>query len=165
MIYIRWILLFIPAMLVTWLCWITNPIACLWTTKRITTEYCKRLGGVVTLERDNLIPFFYLWQTFDHPVDYGWYGAYNVFTTKTQIDYDNSWSIRYLCRVWWLARNTAYGWHLKLFSVGKDEGFQIKGKTRAIFGYYNDYNFGWKSYDNQPRKMYAGRILGIRKLK
>jgi hypothetical protein len=149
--YLLYILYFIPAMLVTWLCWITNPIACLFTVR--------------TLGRDNLIPFFYLWQTFDHEVDWGWYGNYDLFTNKTQDDYDNSWLLRYLCRVWWLSRNTAYGWHLKLFSVAQDKGFQIKGKTRAIFGFYNDYNFGWKSHDGEPRKMFAGRILGIRKVK
>jgi hypothetical protein len=114
--------------------------------------------------RDNLVPFFRLWQTHDHPVDHAWWGAYDILTSKSQEDYDNSWFIRYYARVWWLARNTAYGWHYKLFSVAQDEGFQIQGKTKPIFGYYNDYNFGWKSHDNIERKMYAGRILGIRKV-
>ena len=162
---IRWLIYLPFALIVQWLCWLTNPIACLFTVKTIKTEYLKRLGGVVTLERDNLIPFFYLWQTHDHPVDHAWYGMYDILQGKTQQDYDNSWLLRYWARVWWLSRNTAYGWHLKLFGVAQNEGFQIKGKTRVLFGYYNDYNFGWKSHDGEERKMYANRIIGLRRVK
>lgn len=169
MMYLLWIIYFIPHLLVTFICWWTNPIACLFVKTTLQTDVIRRLNNhVVTMSRDDLYkPFFYLWQTNDHQADWGWYGAYDIpfMRGKTQKDYDNSAWLRYCCRVWWLNRNTAYGWSYLLFSLPKGEGFQFKGQTKPIFGYYNDFNCGWKSQTGFPRDNYAARIIGLRKVK
>ena len=113
-----WLLFFIPALAIEAFCFITNPIACLFTRRDTRYDYVKRLGIHAVLERDYLRQPFYLYQTHDNAVDESWYGLYSIpfLAAKTQADYDNSWLIRYWCRLWWLSRNTAYGFHYALFS-------------------------------------------------
>ena len=187
-----WIIYFIPAMLIEFLCWLTNPIACLFTRRDLRYDYVKRLGLNITLERDYLRQPFYLWQTHDNAVDEGWYGLYDIpfLNDKTQADYDNSWLIRYWCRLWWLSRNTAYGWLYALFSKPKElvpvavheygledgdglwlcltrfeHSFQFEAHIPLWGGKYNSINIGWKSHKLMPRRLYANRILGIRSTK
>lgn len=163
---IKWLCFFPLHLFVVFICWWSNPLACLFVTKRLRTDKVKRLNKeTFTFDREYLYGIFYLWQTHDNAVDEGWWGLYNIpfLQNTTQEDYDNSKLIRYWCRVWWLSRNTAYGWTYKLFSVPQDEGFQIK-KDLPLFGkFYNSINIGWKSHKNIENKLYAGRILGIRK--
>ena len=151
--YLRYILYFIPHLLVTWLCWLTNPIACL---------FPRRLPN----GRDKLWGIFEFWSTFDNYVDEGYYGNYfGANTPMGHYDYDQSAWLRYRYRLFWLSRNTGYGWSYLLFSIPKGTGFQWKGQTRSVFGFYNDYNIGWKSHSGFDKDDYAGRILGIRKIK
>jgi hypothetical protein len=186
--YIIWLIYFIPALLIEWLCWLTNPIACLFTTRKLGTDTVKRLDkNIVTLERDFLLPIFKLWNTHDNFVDEGWYGLYEIpfLKDKTQSDYDNSWLIRYWCRLWWLTRNTGYGWHYKLFSRPKEisgnvytYGIENKGFWYELKSYpssfqfemqvplgirYLSINIGWKAHKLMPRLLYANRIIGFRK--
>jgi len=163
---ILWIVYFIPALLVELFCYLTNPLACLFVVKRTRTDAVKRLNReTVTMPREYLRGIFYLWSTHDNAVCEGWYGLYDIafLKNKTQADYDNSALIRYWCRLWWLSRNTAYGWHYLLFSLPVGEVWQIKKDIPLGFGYYNSINIGWKSHKNKPRLLYANRIIGIRK--
>ena len=184
----RWLLLFIPALLIEALCWFTNPIACLFTRRDSRYDYVKRLGIHVVLDRDYLRQPFYLWQTHDNAVDEGWYGKYVIpfLADTTQAEYDNSWLIRYWCRLWWLSRNTAYGFHYKWFSAPREDvlsvtehgiedvtfwyklqvfnrSFQLEAQIPLGFGRYNSSNIGWKSHKLMKRKLYANRLIGIRK--
>ena len=145
--YLKYIIYFIPHLLVTLACWLTNPIACLFPVRQANG-------------RDKLWGIFDLWSTFDNPVDEGWYGDY--WTTPT--NYQSSKLTRYWYRLRWLSRNTGYGWSYLLFSISVGTGFQLKGQTRAIFGFYNDYNIGWKSHTGFDKLDYACRIIGLRKI-
>jgi hypothetical protein len=186
--YPLWFVLFIPALLIEDFCWLTNPIACLFTRQDKRYDYVKRFKVHALLDRDYLRQPFYLWQTHDNAVDEGWYGLYEIpfLKDKTQSDYNSSWLIRYWCRLWWLSRNTAYGWHYVLFSKPKDlvpiavheygkEGFglwlcltrhehsfQFEAHIPLGFGKYNSINIGWKSHKQMPRRLYANRLIGIR---
>lgn len=166
----RWILYFIPALVVELLCWLTNPIACFFVFVEPRVDTVKRLGKkVVRLPREYLTGVWSLWCTHDNACDEYWYGLYTdkswfkFVREATQDDYDNSAWLRYVCRVLWLSRNTAYGWHYLLFSLPVGEGWQIKKQIPLGFGYYNDVNIGWKSHKGKPRLLYANRIIGIRK--
>jgi hypothetical protein len=163
---ILWLVYFAPALSVELFCFLTNPLACLFVRREPRTDTVKRLNRqIVTLQRDYLRGWFYLWQTHDNAVDEGWYGLYSIafLKNKTQADYDSSALIRYWCRLWWLSRNTAYGWHYKLFSLPVGKGWQIKKDIPLFFGYYNSVNIGWKPHKGKSHLLYANRILGIRK--
>jgi hypothetical protein len=170
MYYLRWIGC-LPFVLITnILCWLTNPIACLFVVTRERTDTVKRNNKeVVTMDREYLIPLFYLWQTHDNAVDEYFWGVYTPKSwfksvrELTEDRYKKSKWFRYVCRILWLTRNPAYGWTYKLFSVPMGKGFQYKGKIPLPFGFYNDVNIGWKSHSDFPRKMFASRILGIRR--
>jgi hypothetical protein len=170
--YLRWILYFIPALIVEILCFLTSPIACLFVFKESRTDRVKRfsLTGTHTMDREYLKkPFWYLWQTHDNAADEYWYGLFTESSwfkfvrEATQEDYDNSWGLRYLCRVLWCTRNIAYGWHYLLFSVGQDEGFKIEKEIPLGFGFVNHVNIGWKSHKLMPRKLYANRVFKLKK--
>lgn len=147
--YLRYVLYFIPHLLVTWLCWLTNPIACLFPVRQSNG-------------RDKLWGIFELWSTFDNPVDEGYYGKYTA-SPIPQSDYDNSRVMRYLYRMFWLSRNTGYGWTYLLFAIPRGTGFQWKGKSCSFFGYHNDFNIGWRDHAGMDKLDYAGRIIGFRK--
>lgn len=190
-----WILYFVPAIVVELVCVLTNWLVAFFVTSAVRTDVVKRLDKrTVTLLRDYLVAPFYLWQTHDNAVDEWWYGMYNVnhfdFAKKwTQRDYDNSRWIRYYCRVCWLYRNIAYGWHYKLFSRPKElnptvytkgvEGkglwyllqvypssFQLEAHI-PINNYYLSVNMGWKPHKGIDRLLYANRIppFGFKKYK
>lgn len=146
---LRWLLTFPLAMLVTWLCWLSNPISCLFPSRQANG-------------RDKLWGIFNLWSTFDNPVDEGYYGNY-FYKGTMKIDYDNSKWLRYKFRLLWLSRNTGYGWSYLLFSIPHGTGFQWKGTHWLPFGYHNDFNVGWKSHAGFDRDDIACRVIGLRK--
>lgn len=149
--YLKYILTSPFSLLVTLICWWTNPIACL---------FSRRLPN----RRDKLWGIFELWSTFDNPVDEGYYGNY-FYKGTMKVDYDHSAWLRYKFRLKWLNRNTGYGWSYLLFSIPHGTGFQWKGQSKPFFGYYNDYNIGYRSHAGFPKDDYAMRIIGLRKLK
>lgn len=167
--HLLWLAYFLPALAIETICWFFNPIVVLpcFVKKNIVTDRSKRLGGVVTIEREFLKGWFNLFSTHDNPVCEGWHGLYDIpfLKGKTQQDYDSSWLIRYWCRVWWLSRNTAYGWHYLLFSLPVGEGWQYKTKKHLFGNFYNDINIGWKRHKGKPRLLYANRVIGLRKYK
>jgi hypothetical protein len=144
--YIKYFLFFIPHLLVTWLCWLTNPIACLFPVRQANG-------------RDKLWGIFDLWSTFDAPVDEGYYGKYWV----TPTNYQSSKLTRYIYRLKWLSRNTGYGWAYLLFAIPRGTGFQWKGVSKTYFGYHNDFNIGWRDHAGMDKLDYAGRIIGLRR--
>lgn len=188
--YIKYILFFIPHLLVTWVCWLTNPIACLFPVRQPNG-------------RDKLWGIFELWSTFDNPVDEGYYGNYfGPATPMGHYAYDHSAWTRYVYRLKWLSRNTGYGWAYLLFATPRGTGFQWKGtaefsspslavsSTLIIFiiliclgvnvyitaictasiviylvlkGYHNDFNIGWRDHAGMDKLDYAGRIIGLRR--
>lgn len=186
--YLLWLLLFIPALIVEGLAWLTNPIVCLWVRKEPRTDTVKRLNrGTFTFDREYLLDRFMLWQTHDNAVDEGWWGLYDIklLRGKNQADYDTTWWIRYYARLWWLARNTAYGFHYAWFSRPFEEPIQIieKGVKDTIgwsrltirpsswqyqalkpfwFGKVNSINIGWKAHKGMPKLLYANRPIGLR---
>lgn len=126
MIFIQWILLFIPSLLLELVGYTLNPIAALFVTKRLRTDKAKRLGsGQHTFEHEYLQKYVYWFQTHDNAVDEYWYGLYNeksffpYVKSMTQERYDNSWFARYVMRVMWMYRNNAYGIQYNL--IGKPD--------------------------------------------
>ena len=189
---IIWFLYFIPAILIELVCYILAPIVALFIRTELRNDVVKRLNKqIVSMPRDYLIKPLMWFQTHDNAVDEWWYGVYNVdhwfeFARNwTQSDYDQSRFVRYYCRVMWLWRNCAYGFHYALFSMPKelplsmyeygieDAGFWFKlqlfknsfqfelqiplGITR-----YFSMNIGWKAHKSTERLLYANRIVSFR---
>jgi hypothetical protein len=187
-----WLLYFIPAIAIELVCYLLAPVVALFVTTRPRLDYVKRLGFPQTMmPRDYIIKPFYWFQTHDNAVDEWWYGMYNTdhwfaFARDwTQPDYDRSRVIRYYCRVMWLWRNCAYGFHYALFSRPKEvlgqvytagvegEGFwyqlnlyrysfQLQAHV-PLGNRYLSINVGWKAHKTTQRLLYANRIIGFRK--
>lgn len=121
--FLKWLGYFPLAFAVELICYLLNPIVCLFTRKEIRTDRAKILGGVVTMPRDYLLKPLMYFQTHDNAVDEWWYDGYakdsffKFLREAIQEDYDTSWWIRYLCRVMWLYRNNAYGFLFYWFST------------------------------------------------
>lgn len=192
--YLKWSLLFIPALLVEAVCYFTNWIACIFIVIRERDDRVKRLGNAqFNMLREYPIGIFMLWNTHDNALDEYWWGLFNEDSwfksvrEATQEDYDNNWWLRYFCRVAWLMRNNGYGWLYKFFSVPVEP--IVKSYTRGIekqgFWYllqiyknsfklemqiplgkrYFSMNIGWKEHKGFPNKLYANRIISFRKYK
>jgi hypothetical protein len=190
--FLWWVLYFVPALIVEIVCYLTAPIVALFVRTEMRWDVVKRLDKqAVNMPRDYLVPLFYLWQTHDNAVDEWWYGMYNTnhwfkFAQNwTQADYDKSRFIRYYCRVMWLWRNCAYGWHYYLFSRPKEtaiiayeygsekkgfwyllrlykESFQFECHI-PLSGRYYSINVGWKPHKQTSKLLYANRVIGFRK--
>lgn len=187
-----WIVLFVPAFLLAFLCRIISPFLCPFIVREFRLDTVKRLGKKkVTLPRDNLTPLFWGFNTHDNNTDEWWYGVYNVDSfwfcrNWTQEDYDASAIKRWFCRVMWLQRNSAYGFNYAWFSRPlepcqwvRSYGIESKGFwiSLALYahsfqfechipywpGRYNSINIGWKAHKGHDKKIYAGRILGLKK--
>lgn len=126
MTYAKWLLMFIPALVVELLCYALNPFVAIFTTREDREDRVKRPpwnNAVVTIQHDYLIKPLRWFQSHDNAADEWWYGYYNIedYWQKArgwnQDDYDGSWWIRYYCRVKWLYRNNAYGFLYNIFSV------------------------------------------------
>jgi len=187
-----WLLLLVPSILVEIMCYLLNPIIALFITSEPRTDRVKRApwnNGTFTFDRDYIIKPFRWFQTHDNAVDEWWYGAFNskshfkFLREATQEDYDNSWWIRYCCRVMWMYRNNAYGFLYNLFSRPLEERIDVKEhgvEDSGSFWYllqvypsswklevqipvwktnrYISVNCGWKAHKGFPRVMYANRI-------
>lgn len=188
--YLFWLVLFIPAIIIELFCWITAPIACLFVRKELRTDRVKRLNNeTLTFDREYLIYPFSLWATHDNAVDEMWWGKFSHpwIDNKSQFEYDNSRWLRYVCRVLWVWRNTAYGFHYEYFGRPvEDSVVYTKGIKNTGFWYklqvrtssfqlqaqiptggktYQDINLGWKEHRGFPKLMYANRIIGFRTYK
>jgi hypothetical protein len=116
---------------------ILSPILCLFVRtaeESLVTGFPSEFPGK---PREFLIKPLFYFQTFDAPLDEYWYGDYSGWpkTGKTQEDYDNSWWLRYLCRVVWLTRNPAYGF-------GQALGYDSSGMQYLV---QNDNTALWSS--------------------
>lgn len=191
----RWFLYFIPALVIELLCYILAPIVALFITTRPRTDVVKRLDKkIVTMPRDYLIAPLYWFQTHDNAVDEWWFGVYNTdhwfkFAREwTQADYTDKITVRYYCRLMWLWRNCAYGFHYALFSRAKESiaktysygiesaglwyqlqifksSFQLEAHIPLLGRRYYSLNIGWKSHKETEKLLYANRIIGFRKYK
>ena len=192
---LKWLLIFVPVALVELFCYLTNWIAAIAVRKEVRTDKAKILGGVVTMPRDYPIKFFTLWNTHDNALDEYFYDGYakdsffKFLREATQEQYNNSWWIRYICRVMWLYRNNAYGFLFYWFSTPVEElekekiiGVEARGRfwmhyqqfkhsfkleVQIPIPFTNRYysaNIGWKSHRSAPLplKMYANRFIGLR---
>lgn len=192
MIYLKWLLLFIPSLLIEIFCYLTVPFVCLFIRNETRTDRVKRLENKqVTMMREYLIKPFEYWSTHDNATDEYWWGMFNVDSSfkwmreLTQSDYTNSWFIRYVCRVFWLYRNVAYGFLYAWFSVPVEpvlntyelgiekQGFWLKLELFAnsfklemqipLGKRYFSMNIGHKAHKGIPRKLYANRIISFRR--
>jgi hypothetical protein len=184
----RWLLYFIPALLVELTAWVLTPIVCLFVVKRQHTDIVKRTynKATVTLEREFLPDWLSYFGTPDNAVDEFWHGMYeSSLINATSEEYVDSWWIRYTYRCLWLFRNTAYGFHYAWFSVpAEDETVTEYGLRDKAFWYrlrirksswqlqyqiplgkrYIDGNVGFKGH-GYDRLMMANRLIGLRKYK
>lgn len=119
--YIRWFLYVIADFAFTILCYFTNPIVVLFAD-----------------ERGRLPKIFKLWQTYDNTLDVGWMVTEGIVPKIFRYNYNSHYYYvyedkskypcepgkvyivnpnftlwervqRYFCRLWWLYRNTGYG--------------------------------------------------------
>lgn len=177
MMYLLWLLIFPFNFAIYLACMILNPVVALFVTERNGREY--------------LVKYLYWFQTHDNPVDEYWYGDY--FTDSffpyvknaTQAQYDSSRFLRYVCRLFWLWRNCAYGFSYNLFGrkltgreiikemgdektglwwrhTDRNNSWQFKAHVPIGFKINIDMNIGWKTHRGFPIAMYADRLLSFR---
>lgn len=190
---VLWVLLFIPALVTELLCMILAPIVALpcFVTHEDRTDRVKRLGNkTLTMSREYIIKPLRWFQTHDNAVDEYWWGLFTDSSVipyvkeATQEHYDKEPCLRYLCRLLWLWRNCAYGFHYHLFSRQLDDTVATYEKGNEDSGYYHkvivrvsswqvkmnipvcsmfhmSLNFGWKKHTGFDRCMYANRIIGF----
>ena len=193
----KWFSLYPLSLLVSVVFRLLAPLVAIPVRHADRTDVVKRHNKkVITLKREYLLPRFSWFATFDNAADEWWYGMYNTkFWLKSvrewsQTDYNNSWLIRYFCRVAWLWRNSGYGFSQSVLGIDasntmvndrpwhgfeqtrwyrKDNpslliAWQLKGKLWLTSKWYLDINIGWKSHKGFTRLMYAGRIFALRKV-
>jgi hypothetical protein len=169
-----------------------SPLACLFVTHIEFTDRVKRFGKVkTTMERERLVWWLSWFDTHDNTTDEYWYGMYEdwflTLIKANQSMYDRSWWLRYYCRVMWLQRNNLYTFNERFFSkewvddygvfesgvedtIGwskltlRDNSFQYEAHKHLFGDYYNSINIGWKKHKNQPRMIYAGGILRLKRI-
>ncbi len=73
---LKWLALLPISLFIELICYILNPIVCLFTHKEVRTDRAKILGGVVTMPRDYLLKPLMYFQTHDNAVDEWWYDGY-----------------------------------------------------------------------------------------
>lgn len=184
----KWLLYFIPALIVELVAWWLTPVVCLFVERRYHTDIVKRDYNkqTVTLIREFLPKWLSYFQTHDNAVDEFWYGEYeSSIINATPEEYANSWWVRYVYRCLWLFRNTAYGFHYNWFSVPKEEetvyergeegvAFWLRYRKRkssfqlqyhipiAFTKRYIDGNIGFKGHRGFDKMMIANRVIGLR---
>lgn len=152
---IRWLIYLPFSLLLTVICYITNPIVLL---------FCDEDG--------ELPSFLHLWQTWDNscnPSDimdiapswllYDWGAHYREYRDTTQLlrswnrdrwftnCINDEWTFwervqRYICRLIWLTRNNAYGWGFYVLGHTATPLFVIQQSENTIFA--DEVNgFGW----------------------
>jgi hypothetical protein len=194
---IIWLALFIPALAVELLAYLLNPIVALFVVKELRTDRVKLFDNrVLTFDREYLIKPLRWFQTHDNAVDEWFWGAFykdsywRFLRELDPVEYDNSWWIRYLCRVHWMYRNNAYGFLYNLFGKPREElswsserGVEKSGqfwyylqvfpsswKLEAEIPWpftkrYTSINIGWKAHKGFDKVMYANRLINFRKYK
>lgn len=176
------------------LCWLTNPIVVLFA------DHNGELHGLLKLWQtwdDSLDAEYYMKECVPSCLDYGWdehYTSYEdtddwaaIYGKKRKFSVakpDAEWTVkqriqRYVCRVLWLYRNSAYGFMFYLFGADlsgakyklvQDNEFYCRDNA-GLFCYKNEKQFckylrwkiylGWKTYpgnDNPSNCMYAYRF-------
>ena len=159
-----WALLWLPLFIVGIIFRILSPIACLFIYQSSFSGYVKRLDKTTVMIRDRLVWTWF--DTFDNPTDEYWYGCYGDTVDKRQTDYNKNPVLRWWYRVLWLQRNSAYTFNYKFFGIAKDS---------ALAWHYENYspitsklrwniNIGWKAHKGFNKLMFAGRVIGIKKV-
>jgi hypothetical protein len=132
MIFVKWLLLFFPALFIEFLCYATNWFVCLFVRHEIRTDRVKRMGNQqVTMMREYPIKLFTLWSTHDNALDEYWWGLFGDEKWTIE-EYKASWWKRYISRVRWLYRNNAYGWLYTCFSQPVEP--LLKQYTKGVDG-------------------------------
>ena len=122
----RWLLFAAAELLLSLIAVLLSPILALCAVTRESHPYCSAKGP-----RQYLVGWLHLFSTHDDGVDAGWFGGhYDDRAPKgwPQKARDGSKLYRWLLRVWWINRNTAYGF--AHYFLGFDRG--EKSSTRVI---------------------------------
>jgi len=175
---IKWLLYLPFALLSTLLCYLTNPIVVLFADEQ------GELDGLLHLWQtwdDSLDSEFFMhnvcpsWLDYgydDHYVSYrdtdAWTAEYGKTRQFSVLRQGCTWTTkqrlqRYICRVWWLTRNCAYGWCFFVFGADMtgvewetNEPGKFYGKNDDYFVYKNEQlicswlrwkiYLGWKTF-------------------
>ena len=128
--------------------------------------------------RERLVWWLYWFQTFDNPLDEGFYGNYGLhqWVNRYRANYETSGLSKYMFRVYWLQRNAIYGFARWPFGATAHDftrqdfknGYLLVGVGSGWlsgFGLHWRYSakrrlwLGWKiersERDGKPRKMYT----------
>lgn len=173
--YVVWGLLALPMVSVVLTSYLLAPIIALPLFVRV-------IGG-----REYLVRWLYWFQTFDAPLDEAYHGNYGLteWVNRFRANYATSGLCKYMFRVYWLWRNSVYGFARHPFgvsctsvsyiyrraekdflAVSDDAGwftpFQFRGHIFGAYAY-----IGWKLtaryQDDSPCKMYCIQINPFRK--
>jgi hypothetical protein len=161
--YLIWLLILPFEIIIGLVGRLLAPIVCMFVVKKLRTDVVKRLGKqVVTLEREDLHPNFWWFNTHDNDASEYWYGCYPLSDYFTQVQYDKSKVLRWFMRVCWLWRNSMYGFNYAYISVTKDSwlSWHYKGNIPIGFGFQMHVNCGWKAFGGFNKLMFAGRPVG-----
>ncbi len=146
--------------------------------------------------REYLLGCFKWFGTHDNAADEWFWGCYwrdtwwaGWLDTSHYYNKYYGWLIHYLCRVFWLYRNPAYGFAYAKLGFERETGytekinfyrddnsltwyettvttnpngkkaFKVKGYFYLTKTFYFDVNIGWKAHDSFNRLMFAGRAV------
>ena len=124
-----------------------SPIICLFVTHEEESEATGFPSLFPGKPREFLIKPLRIFQSFDAPLDEWWYGDYALDSWRknyTQADYDSKWWIRYLSRIMWLCRNSAYGFGLALGYDSNDMMYLVEKDNDALWKTNNNMVSFWK---------------------
>ena len=137
--------------------------------------------------RERLVEWLYWFQTFDNPLDEGYYGNYGLseWVNRFRADYASSGLCKYMFRIYWMWRNSVYGFARHPFGVSCTSVSYIYHRAEKDFlavsddaGWFTPFQFrgyifgayayvGWKLtaryQDDSPRKMFCIQINPFRK--
>lgn len=137
--YYRWICYYPLSFIATLICWAFGWLVVIPVRQELRTDTVKYYNKqLLTLKRDYLLPCFKWFTTHDNAADEWFYGCYwrNTWWASwlTLEIYKQWWIIRYLCRVFWIYRNSAYGFSYYVLGFERDAEYT---ESKTITGIKN----------------------------
>lgn len=115
----RWILFAVLELLLSAVAVLLSPLLAMCVVTRDNHPFCSAKGP-----RQYLVGWLHLFSTHDDGVDAGWHGGHYDDRAPAgwpQKAREGSWLYRWLLRVWWINRNTAYGFAHYCFAFDRGE--------------------------------------------
>lgn len=120
----RWVIFAALELLLSAVAVLLSPVLALLYVTRDSHPYCSATGP-----REYLHGWLHLFSTHDDGIDAGWFGGHYDDRAPAgwpQKARDGSRLHRWLLRMWWIARNSGYGFALHWFGFDRSGGYTSK---------------------------------------